>query len=95
MVTVICLIFWLLEVITGYDSCNNFSAQENEGYWDSIGRCGSCNSIENCGFCLSTLQCLEGDGGGPFNSLCNSWASISSLCPGKFSFEESLGMFLI
>jgi hypothetical protein len=52
---------------------------------DSLGRCPSCTSLDACGYCLSTLQCIPGTADGPMESSypCPSWTFVQDGCPGK------------
>ena len=62
-------------------TCEEFS---NEGgdYYEAISDCGACTANTQCGFCLSTLQCLEGEGDGPASGLpCNYWLTSTVECP--------------
>ena len=34
-------------------------------YWDRVAQCTPCTSLPQCGFCMSSLQCLHGDSLGP------------------------------
>lgn len=57
---------------------------------DAVARCGECSSIDGCGFCESSLQCLSGDESGPTGAECGSWVFQNTSCPGmstKLSFE--------
>lgn len=57
---------------------------------DAIGRCQDCSSIDGCGYCLSTLQCISGTDSGPSNGVsCPSWTFSNSSCPGT-SFSPLL-----
>ena len=68
---------------TTSDSCAQFSAKDTDEYWDAVGKCPSCTSKPGCGFCMSSLQCLEGNDNGPINGLpCSSWSSSNTTCPG-------------
>ena len=61
--------------------CEQFS---NEGgdYYEAISDCGACTANSLCGFCLSTLQCLEGRVDGPSNGLpCSYWLATTAECP--------------
>lgn len=50
---------------------------------DALGRCPACTGFEKCGYCLSTLQCVEGNAAGPLDkSPCPSWSYASDGCPG-------------
>lgn len=52
---------------------------------DAISRCPTCTGFEKCGYCLSTLQCVEGNAGGPLDkSPCPSWSYASEGCPGIY-----------
>jgi hypothetical protein len=47
-----------------------------------MGRCSDCASSAHCGFCVSTLQCLEGGSSGPVDGTpCPHWSYDSSMCP--------------
>jgi len=68
---------------TTSDSCAQYSAKDTDEYWDAVGKCPSCTSKPGCGFCMSSLQCLEGNDNGPINGLpCSSWSSSNTTCPG-------------
>ena len=65
----------------GAQDCENFS---NEGgdYFEAISDCTACAAKDQCGFCLSTLQCLEQGSNGPSNGLpCNYWLTAAEDCP--------------
>jgi hypothetical protein len=54
----------------------------------SMGQCNECNSNENCGFCLSSFQCLSGTESGPSNnSPCPDWTFKNSSCPCNISLK--------
>jgi hypothetical protein len=56
-------------------------------YRDAVGKCPACTAADNCGYCLSTLQCLEGTESGPLNqSPCPSWSFQETGCPGIDNF---------
>jgi hypothetical protein len=62
--------------------CGSFSAADNEDYWDAVRRCNQCTDNPDCGYCLSTLQCLTGTDTGPgFDIPCPSWTFSNSSCP--------------
>jgi hypothetical protein len=51
---------------------------------EAIGKCSACSTDPNCGYCLSTLQCLPGLEDGPLDNLpCPEWIFESFSCPGK------------
>ena len=51
-------------------------------YWDEVSNCSSCTQVPECGYCLSTLQCVQGDSLGPVDgSPCPSWLSEATECP--------------
>ena len=53
-------------------------------YRSAIGRCSECTSVDGCGFCLSSLQCLSGTQTGPSEgAICPSWTYLNTTCPGK------------
>ena len=63
--------------------CSQFSAKDSDDFWVSIGRCAPCAQEQYCGFCQSTLQCLNGTVEGPLNGIpCPSWSFSSDSCPG-------------
>ena len=68
---------------SGYvDPCSEFSSQESDDYWQAVSRCTKCNALPNCGYCLSTLQCVEGAKSGAFNGVsCPSWTYEEDHCP--------------
>lgn len=52
---------------------------------DAIGRCPLCTTLDNCGYCVSTLQCISGSLVGPSgNHPCPSWSFSPNDCPRKF-----------
>ncbi len=58
---------------------------------DAIGRCDSCTALPNCGFCVSTLKCIDGLESGPTDgSPCPAWSFGGSDCPGKFSLTANI-----
>ena len=61
--------------------CERFS---NDGgdYYEAISDCGACAANPSCGFCLSTLQCMERGSNGPLSGLpCNYWLTAAAECP--------------
>ena len=61
--------------------CERFS---NDGgdYYEAISDCGACAANPSCGFCLSTLQCMERGSDGPLSGLpCNYWLTAAAECP--------------
>ena len=68
---------------TTSETCIQYSAKDTDEYWDAVGKCPSCTSITGCGFCMSSLQCLEGNDKGPTNGLpCSSCSFSNVTCPG-------------
>ena len=63
--------------------CHSFNeredASESDDFWSQSSNCSPCAAHPQCGYCLSTLTCLEGDAYGPLDG---------SPCP-NFLFEES------
>ena len=52
---------------------------------DAVGKCSICTSQIECGFCLSTLQCVSGVEAGPSSGLsCPNWVFSNVSCPGFF-----------
>lgn len=48
-----------------------------------VSNCTSCVGVGGCGYCLSTLQCVDGTESGPSDgSPCPSWISEPDVCPG-------------
>lgn len=81
------LAYCILAVFCYIDSnaqqnCSIYSGRDQDSYWDSVGKCSDCNLMRGCGFCLSTLQCLEGTATGPLSEMpCPSWAFGQETCP--------------
>lgn len=49
-----------------------------------VGNCTDCVDVGGCGYCLSTLQCVDGTSIGPSDgSPCPSWIFEADVCPGK------------
>lgn len=81
-----CVAIWLGAVgqcsATSDVSCGQFSSRDSDDYWISVGRCPSCTSLEGCGFCESSLQCLDGTELGPSGNMpCLSWSFQEISCP--------------
>ena len=56
--------------------CAAFNDNLDGSYWDEVKNCSSCAQHQGCGYCLSTLQCVEGDALGPLDgSPCPDWVS--------------------
>jgi hypothetical protein len=56
----------------------------NVRYRDAVARCGECSSVDGCGFCESSLQCLSGTMAGPTGAtLCASWVYVNTTCQGN------------
>ena len=72
---------FIITLSTYAQNCEDFS---NEGgdYYEAISDCATCTENAQCGFCLSTLQCLEGGGDGPASGLpCSYWLASTGECP--------------
>lgn len=53
-------------------------------YRTDVANCTSCVEVEGCGYCLSTLQCIDGTSFGPLDgSPCPSWITEVTICPGE------------
>jgi len=82
-VFILILILCLNIVLTTSDTCIQYSAKDSDEYWDAVSKCPVCTSMKSCGFCMSSLQCLEGNEKGPTTGLpCSSWSFSNSSCPG-------------
>ncbi|GMH56019.1 hypothetical protein TrRE_jg12439, partial [Triparma retinervis] len=63
-------------------SCSDFVSVVEGDYWTEVGKCGGCLATAGCGYCLSTLTCLDGTADGPGDgSPCPNWLSEPSGCP--------------
>ena len=63
-------------------ACSQFSSKDSDDFWVSVGSCSSCTESKGCGFCESTLQCLNGTSSGPSDSMpCPSWSFEANSCP--------------
>ena len=68
--------------IYAQSNCTTLSSKDTDSYWDAVGKCSECNLKSDCGFCLSTLQCLEGTDVGPLDGIpCPSWTFQKETCP--------------
>ena len=77
-----------LVISASAQKCEEFS---NDGgdYFEAIGDCSACAANAHCGFCLSTLQCLERGNDGPSSGLpCNYWLTGAEECPEIPQCEE-------
>ena len=64
-------------------------------YRSAIGRCSECTSVDGCGFCLSSLQCLSGTQTGPSEgAICPSWTYSNTTCPGKSLTYLSINLYM-
>ena len=66
--------------------CDAYVSEVEGSYWDEVGKCPQCTATPGCGYCLSTLRCMDGDADGPTEGHCPDWIfgrHIGS-CPGKF-----------
>lgn len=54
-----------------------------------VSNCTTCVGVEGCGYCLSTLQCMDGTPLGPSDgSPCPSWITDTETCPGERSIAH-------
>jgi len=76
------ILYLAVAINTLAQNCEEFS---NDGgdYDEAIRDCGACAANFQCGFCLSTLQCLErGSNDGPSSEFpCNYWLTSAEDCP--------------
>ena len=64
-----------------YKSSSQVSAEEGD-YWTEVSKCSGCLGTSGCGYCLSTLTCLDGTADGPSDgSPCPNWLSEPNSCP--------------
>ena len=64
------------------ETCASHNSLEDRPYWTEVASCTPCTATVGCGYCLSTLACVEGDESGPSDgSPCPEWISKSSACP--------------
>jgi hypothetical protein len=69
--------------------CSQFSSKDSDDFWVSVGRCPSCTEDIGCGFCESTLQCLNGTASGPSDGkACPSWSFGLDSCPAVPNCED-------
>ena len=60
-------------------------------YRAEVANCSACVTTPGCGYCLSTLQCVEGSSTGPADGLpCPSWLTSSGECPVVPTCDEHL-----
>jgi hypothetical protein len=79
----------LISQVANPPVCSQFSSKDSDDFWVSVGRCPSCTEEIGCGFCESTLQCLDGTATGPSNSSpCASWSFEKNSCPAVPNCEE-------
>ena len=72
----------IFSLINAAKNCSQYSSAENDSYWDAVGKCSVCNTDDECGFCLSTLECLLGTSEGPLNEIpCPEWTYNQESCP--------------
>ena len=63
-------------------SCSVYSSLDTDDFWVSVGRCIPCIQSTGCGFCQSTLQCLDGTLNGPSDGFpCPTWMYSMDQCP--------------
>ena len=75
-------LFVIPTVSTGDSSCSVYSSLDTDDFWVSVGRCIPCIQSTGCGFCQSTLQCLDGTLNGPSDGFpCPTWMYSMDQCP--------------
>lgn len=68
--------------ITAGQTCQDYVSAVEGDYWTEVGKCGGCLGVSGCGYCLSTLTCLDGTVDGPSDgSPCPNWLTQASGCP--------------
>jgi len=50
---------------TSAQSCSSFVSAVEGDYWTEVSQCSPCVTTAGCGYCLSTLTCLDGTVDGP------------------------------
>ena len=87
----IILIFLCLILINNVygQTCSSYDVSESLPYWQQVNQCTSCSTNPKCGFCLSTLKCVEGDDVGPLdNTPCPDWRFENFECPVQPTCEK-------
>jgi mucin-19 len=55
-----------------------------------VSKCGHCLAVDGCGYCLSTLRCMDGNTLGPLDgSPCPTWIHQDVSCPGELCVQSS------
>jgi hypothetical protein len=69
--------------------CSSYTDEIDGPYWTEIASCNPCIAEAGCGYCLSTLSCVEGDDLGPFVGPCPDWVTTNTVatCPGKSAYS--------
>ena len=66
---------------TSNNSCSVYSSLDTDDFWISLGLCIPCIQLSGCGFCQSTLQCMNGTSYGPNNGFpCAVWTYSTDKC---------------
>ena len=73
--------------------CESFNTPHDgsTSYWTEVSNCSNCVQTTGCGFCLSSLMCIQGDSLGPSDgSPCPSWVSNNNdaECPQEPTCNE-------
>ena len=96
---VLLLLVGVLTRETQAATCASFNDGVEKPYWQEVATCGSCISQSGCGYCMSTLRCMDGDRNGPSNNVaCPNWisqgAEVSS-CPGEYLLLTTIIYYII
>lgn len=85
--------YWWVDRVYIVSFLSSVTASNSSVYYqyrDAVARCNECSSIEGCGFCESSLQCISGDSSGPTGAtVCASWVFDNTMCPGMLFFLPS------
>ena len=73
--------------------CTSFNTPHDgsSNYWIEVSNCSKCVQAAGCGFCLSSLLCMQGDGLGPTDgSPCPNWVpqGNTEICPQEPTCSE-------
>ncbi len=62
--------------------CEEVSGDSDGPFWSEAAKCNDCVLTEGCGYCFSTLRCIEGTQSGPLDgSPCPEWLFSENECP--------------
>eukprot|EP00944_MAST-04C_sp_MAST-4C-sp1_P002907 g2907.t1 len=71
--------------------CEEYNSIGTLAYWEDVSNCTACVKTSGCGFCHSTMACMEGTANGPKHDLpCPQWFSEVESCPVKPTCHEHL-----